>query len=261
MYYITKEIKYNKELKNILKENIKFNPIKISNKKLYWENEVDYSLMGNAYELLFQIEQIKKEKRISEFHGLKYSRGKEILLRTRNENTSNKLLKKIYKAEKNIMRYLSSKNKKKIKIEKDILILTNISNIRNDEKINSFKIKNKDIKEMKFLIKHFDKKIFKKIKNSTFSYIVEGGLLIGEIDILQSKKIIDIKTTTNPIITREIINQQILYALLLKINTGIEIKEIGIYFQKYKKLKMIKLKKIIKNEDAINSYLEKKYRC
>ena len=259
MYYITKEIKKNKDLKNILKKNINFKPIKISKKKKYWNNEIDYSLLGNAYELLFQIEQLKKEKRNTEFHGLKYSRGKEILLRMRDEKISSKLLSQIYKEEKNIMKYISGK--KKIKISKSILFLTEISNIRNDTPISKIKISKKDKKEMKYLIKNFDKKIFKKIKNSNFSYMVEAGLLIGEIDILQSKKIIDIKTTTNPTITREIINQQILYSILLKINTGIEIKEIGIYFQKYKKLKMLKIKKIIKNEKEIISYLQKKYRC
>ena len=259
MYYITKEIRYNKDLKKILKENIKFSPIKISKKNKYWENEIDYSLLGNAYELLFQIIQIKKEKRNTEFHSLKYSRGKEILLRSREEKISSVLLKQIYQEEKNIMMYLSGK--KKTKIEKSILFLTHISNIRNDDNIKKIKIRKKEIKEMKYLINNFDKKIMKKIKNANFSYMVEAGLLIGEIDILIPKKIIDIKTTTNPTITREIINQQILYAILLKINTGIEIKEIGIYFQKYKKLKMVKMKKLIKNEEAIISYLEKKYKC
>ena len=259
MYYITKEISKNEELKNILKENIEFSPIKISKKKKYWENEIDYSLMGNAYELLFQIKQLKKEKRKTEFHGLKYSRGKGILLKNRENKIASKILKKIYFSEKEIMKYLS--NQKYKNIAKSILILTHVANIRNDENIKKIKISKKEIKEMNYLIKTFDKKILKKIKNSSFSYMVESGLLIGEIDILESKKIIDIKTTTNPKITREMINQQILYALLLKINTGIEVKEIGIYFQKYKKLKMIKLKKIIKNEKYIINYLEKKYRC
>ena len=261
MYYITREIKKNKELKEVLKDNMKFEPIKISKKTEFWENEIDYSLMGNAYELLFQIEQLKKEKRRTEFHTLKYSRGKDILLRSRDEKVSEILLKKIYYAEKDIMKYIHGKKIKENKISKSILFLTHISNIRDDKNIYDRKVKKKEIKEMRYLIKNFDKKILKKIKNSTFSYMVESGLLIGEIDILESKKIIDIKTTTNPTITREIINQQVLYALLLKMNTGIQIKEIGIYFQKYKKLKMVKLKKIIKNEKKIISYLEKKYRC
>ena len=257
MYYITREIKYNKKLKKILKKNINFSPLRISNKHKGWKNEINYSLLGNAYELLFQINQIKKEKRISDFHSLKYSRGKEILLKYKDQETSFNILKKIYLYEKIIMRYIS--NNKTKGIDKAILYLTEVSNIRRDEDILKIKLKKEDIKELTYMRKKFNKKIFKKIKNSTFSYIVESGLLIGEIDIIEKNRIVDIKTTYDPIITRDMINQQILYVLLLEIGHGVKTKEIGIYFQKYNKLKIIKVKKLLKNKKRIISYLKVKY--
>lgn len=259
MYFVTKEIVKNKDLKNILKENINFKTISISEKSKYWDYDIDFSLLGNAYEMLFQIQQIKKEKRLSEFHGLKYSRGKEILIRSRYEYSSQNLLKKINKYEKIIMNYLYGNKEKKI--EEAILYLTRIAEIRDDEKIKEINILKEEIKQLKIMKKNFDKKILKKIKNSNFNYVVESGYLTGEIDILNKDIIIDIKTTIYPEITRDMINQLIIYTILLEINTGIEIKKVGIYFEKYKKLKIIKIKKLFKDKNKIREYLEKRYRC
>ena len=259
MYFVTKEIVKNKTLKKVLKENTKFKNISISKKDKYWDYDIDFSLLWNAYEMLFQLHQIKKENRLSEFHGLKYSRGKEILIRSRYEYLSQKLLKKIHKYEKIIMNYLYGNKEKKL--EEAIIYLTRVAEIRDDTKIKEIDIFKEDIKQLKIMNKNFDKKILKKIKNSNFNYVIEAGYLTGEIDILNNQTIIDIKTTIYPKITREMINQLIIYAILLEINTGIEIKEVGIYFEKYKKLKTIKVKKLFKNKKNIIEYLEKRYRC
>jgi len=260
MNYVTSEIKYNKELKKVLKRTISFSR-KTFSKKIKGSNKyTDNSIIGNSYELLFQIEYLKKENRIFEFYNLKYARAKKILTDNVSSEKSDKILTNVFKHEKNIIMYMQGKKVKSL--YKSILYLTELNNIREHIDYKSFNtISDKyEEKELKKLHKNLNKKIFKKLKGVEFNKVIQSGYLVGEIDLLTNNMITDIKTTAFCEITKEMIYQQILYKLIVETSTDQKIKYISIYLSKFNMLKTYKVNKLIKKEKELKKYLQKRYR-
>lgn len=261
MNYVTKEIKYSKTLRKVLKKTVSFKEKDISSKFKTRNQKSNPTIIGNAYELVFQIEYFKKEKNIFEFYNLKYSRTKKLLMENVHTEKTENILKSIFEHEKNIIRYMSGKKVKDL--YKSILYLTEVSFIREIHDSIKFieKSNKKDIKELKSLHKKINKRIFKKIKGADFNVVLQSGYLVGEIDILNKSMITDIKTTIFPTITKDMIYQQILYKIVLESsNPDRKIKYISIYLSKYNKLVTFKYSKIIKNEKLLKKHLQKAYR-
>lgn len=261
MNFVTKEIKYSKNLRKVLKKTVSFKEKNISSKIKYRNKKSTPTLIGNAYELIFQIEYLKKEKNIFEFYQLKYSRTKKLLMdNVRSDKTEN-ILKSIFKHEKNIIMYMSGKRVKAL--YKSVLYLTEISSIREIDDISKFyeKSQKNDEKELKKLHSKLNKKIFKSLKGSEFNYVLQSGYLLGEIDILTKNMITDIKTTRFPKITKDMIYQQVIYKIILESSKpDIKIKYISIYLSKYNKLVKFKYSSIVKKEKDLKKYLQKAYR-
>ena len=260
MNYVTKEIKYSKKLRKILKKEVSFKEIDVKNKIKKRKKKSNPSLIGNAYELLFQIEFLIKEKNIFDFYNLKYSRTKTLIRDNVQTEIGTKVLKSIYKHEKNIIMYM---DKKKVSgLYESILYLTDIAYIREVKDIYKFekRFTKRDQSELKDMHKKMDKKIFKKINGCEFNVVVQNGYLLGEVDILTKDNIIDIKTTIFPTITKEMIYQQIIYKIMIEKSLNRKIKTISIYLSKYNYLVNFKYKKLMKNENKLKKYLEKRYK-
>ncbi len=220
-----------KEKKNIFKKYINYPEFKYENLKVY-EDPVNYSIIGHAYEILFQLKYFKRNN--YSLRNIKGLEKKELILSFKKSKLRDKILKKLYKIEKRINNNTYSM--------KDVLNLAYISNIRLEKDI----IKKQHIDDMDILdLKKLNKSIkYKKLmkKDLIFNSFVSDDNIIGEIDIKSRKMIIDIKTVVDGTIKQDFINQLILYYLL---SENRDIKKIGILFSRFKKLKVFKIRDIL----------------
>lgn len=242
----------NKEFKKKLKEIIKYPKGKIEEDLEFIGDPKSYSLIGHAYEILFQIEYLKKRKSVN-INTIKSFRKRGLLLKFKASTSDEyiekieKILDKLKKIEKNI--YLYIQNKRKLSF-KNILYLAKIGNIREISDIDFSKIKKRDIEDIKELYLSFNKKEVKKFleKEMEFNVIVQYETLNGEIDIKMKDAIIDIKTVISGRITKDILNQLIIYYCMSK-NELYKPKKIGIFFSRFGKIKYFKIRDLISEED------------
>jgi hypothetical protein len=246
---VTELIK-NDKIINILRKEIKYPEIKIKNDLRYYKNPENHSLIGHAYEILFQIEYLKKNKSNNMYY-IKAFRKINFLIDLKEKVSDvkkekiNKIIKKMKKIEKNISNYIFYKEKLNFK---DIFYLAWISNIREQKQL---KIKNidlkedvKDLKNLKKGIKNFKKILKDEIK---FNVYEKKEDIVGEIDIKNKKYILDIKTVIDGKINEYMINQLIMYYLISK-NEEYKPKKIGILFSRFGKIKFVKIRKILSKE-------------
>lgn len=126
-----------KEKKNIFKKYINYPEFKYENLKVY-ENPINYSIIGHAYEILFQLKYFKRNN--YSLRNVKGLEKKELILSFKKSKLRDKILKKLYKIEKRINNNTYSM--------KDVLNLAYISNIRLEKDI----IKKQHIDDMDILI-------------------------------------------------------------------------------------------------------------
>lgn len=244
------EIIKKEEVKNILKKEIKYPEIKLKKEMKYYKNPENHNLIGIAYEIIFQIEYMKKNK-LNNMNYIKAYRRIEYLTNLKEKVSDikkekiNKIINNLKKTEKNIKNYIFNKGKINYK---NIFYLVWISNIREQKQL---KIKNidlkKDVKDVKDL-KHLKKGIkrFKKILKDEIRFNVyeKKADIVGEIDIKSRKYILDIKTVIEGKVNEYMINQLIMYYLISK-NEEYKPKKIGILFSRFGKIKFVKIRKIL----------------
>jgi len=271
MYYVTTELKKNKELRKTILDNIKFKEFSFSKKtKFYNKENANPLILGSAYEIVLQVEKLKKEKNPYELRNLKFNRGINLIMSIDQSIMTKKVLKNvkywIQKYNKSmyiLIKYIKGKKIKAKKIAEAILFLNFISYFREVKNIFYFKPKytKEDIYEVATFIKGIKKKLLKKIfkgeKSVSFNYLLSKGYLAGEIDILTSKTIYDIKTTSYPTFTKDMIIQLILYYFLSKEKQ----KQGAIVFSKFNHIEYINIQKIFKKKGLkkIKRILKKNY--
>jgi len=275
MYFVTRELKKNKDLREVILNNIKFKQYSFSNKEKHYENnKANPMVLGSAYEIVLQIEKLRKEKNPYEIRNLKFNRGINVIMGIDpslvNKDVKKKLKRWINKYNENLrilVKYIEGKNIKEKKLAEAILFLNFISLFREYKNVFYFEEKytKQDIKEVAEFLKDFKKKFMKKIFKKEdfirFNYLVSKGYLSGEIDILTDTYIYDIKTTAYPDFTKDMILQLVLYYVLLK-RQGIKIEKGGIIFSKFKHIEYIDYNKLFKKKGLkkIEDFLENKYR-
>lgn len=241
------EIIKKEEVKNILKKEIKYPEIKLKKEMKYYKNPENHSLIGIAYEIVFQIEYMKKNK-LNNMNYIKAYRKIEYLTNLKEKVSDikkekiNKIINNLKKIEKNIKNYIFNKGKINYK---NIFYLAWISNIRMQKqlKIKDIYLK-KDVKDLKILkkgIKRFKKILKNEIK---FNVYEKKEDIVGEIDIKNKRYILDIKTVIEGKVNEYMINQLIMYYLISK-NEEYKPKKIGILFSRFGKIKFVKIRKIL----------------
>lgn len=272
MYFVTKEISENKKLKGILKENLKFKEIEFSEEFKSAKYDSNPLIIGSSFEILFQVEKFKREKNSYKLRNLKYNRGFNLLsqaLEIVEDKYKDKIkdwLKEFRKSQQVLIDYIEEGSVSDKKLIKAILFLNFISLFRELKNVYYFKPKysKEDVKELVKLKDSFSKKILKKLEKKSdfiyFNYVLNDGYLSGEIDILTDNCIYDIKTTSIPVFTKEMLYQLIMYYFLLKRN-GIKVKKIAILFSKHSEIIELKIKDLfIKDgESKIEEFLKEEY--
>lgn len=197
----------------------------------YFNYPKNYSLIGHAYEVLFQLKYLRK-KNPRGIYILKAFKKRNWLKEYENINKVKKILNQLTLIEKRI--YLKKET------IRDILFLANVGLIRNPKKF-KIEINKEDIRDLRSLSKSL--KDFKNImrRDLYFNVYVKKGNVKGEIDIVGDNFIIDIKTVKSSKITTYQINQLITYSLLL----DKKIKKIGILFSRFGVLRFFKVKDLI----------------
>lgn len=241
----------NKEFKKKLKEIITYPKGKIEEDLEFIGDPKNYSLIGHAYEILFQIEYLKKRKSVN-INTIKSFRKRGLLLKFK-ASTSDEymekievILDKLKNIEKNIYLYIQGKRKLSLK---NVLYLAKVGNIRELSDIEFSKIKKRDISDMEELHLSFKKKEVIKLleKEIEFNIMVQHETTNGEIDMKLKDCIIDIKTVISGRITKDTLNQLVLYYCLAK-NELYKPKKIGIFFSRFGKVKYFKIRDLISEE-------------
>lgn len=221
---------------------INYPKLELENLKFYKYPD-NHSLVGHAFEILFQIKYIKKNN--LPINTIKAYRKLEFL-KSINTKTSGFAIWNLKRIEKAI---LSNKY-----TMKDILYLSYISNIREEKDLRKkYELNDSDAEDLKELKNHIKyKKLIKEKIN--FNVYVKSNNILGEIDIRTKDSIIDIKTVSNGELKESYINQVILYYLMSKDKN---IKKVGILFSRFGKLKMYKIKDLLskKNEKKLRRAL------
>lgn len=248
-----------------LEKYIDYPIYKVKNELKYYNNPKNHDLIGHAYEIMFQLFYLKENERtdifvlkcFKDFYKLGVLSKR---ISSEYKRKLNKIIKLYTNIEKRIKNYLTNKKYKlDNRILKDILYLSQLVRIRDLEDIFKLKkIKKKDIRDLKIL------------KESLFEYndLIKKDILFnvslrnndlnisGELDLVLSNTIIDIKTVTENKITKKFINQLVLYYLLTK---NKNIKKVGILFSRYGCLKLFHIRDIIseKNERKLVKFFDK----
>lgn len=219
-----------RQKKDKFKKKIKYPEIKEKDIK-YYNSPKNHSLIGYAYEVLFQLKYLRKHNS-KNVYILKAFKKRDMLMQYHYIKRVRKILVNLALIEKRI--YLGKETLK------DVLYLANVGLIRKIKEFN-IEINKEDIKDLKALKKGL--KDFKDIleENLSFNVYVEKGNVKGEIDIIGDDFIIDIKTVKDFKITEYQINQLLSYSLLL----NKKIKKIGILFSRFGKVKFFKVKDLI----------------
>lgn len=249
MKYVTKEIQ-KKEIRKVLDKYIDFKEYNITDEEYTVSKGINNSIIGSSFEILFQIEKLKYEKKEMKIERMKFFRGYILISscfkKIGADDKIKELLRKSDAAIEIINKYLSNKKVNNKSLMKSILFLDFISLFREPKQIYYYKEKfgSAEVKELILLKDNIGKKILKKYKGAYFNYGVSFKEIAGEIDILVEEKIIDMKSTNYPIFTKDMIFQLVMYWYVCK-KSGISIEKIGIFFTRFNKVEMFKVKNIV----------------
>jgi len=274
MYNVTTELKKNKKLRTTILDNINFKAFNTSDHNSYYSSSnPSHSFLGTVYEVCLFIQKIKFEKDSYRISQLNSNRGYSILrsvdLSSVDKKTSRKVrawIKQYNSSIRILVDLVRGYSVSSKKVVNAILFISFISLFREPKQIFYFKPKynSSDFSETKKFLKSIDKKfvksLFKNERKVSFNQLITAGYLAGEIDILSSSRIIDIKTVNSSRFTNDMIIQLVLYYFLARQNE-IYIKDLSILFSKFGHLETINTKKLFKKKGKkkILKRLEKDY--
>lgn len=266
---LTKELKQNKELKELIESSIKIKETTILERKdIKHEIKTDFknsATVGTAFDYMIRFK-LEKNKNVKEISFL----AKEVYMHLKNQTSRfdnnfffaieqlNSYLNGIeteYYIESIIYFSLFDKLFRNGDME-DLLKVTEIKNIKQifNPVYQDLVELNKSIKKIK---ENFNGNYF--ILNPSFSQSNKiGG---ADADIIMDDILIDIKTITVAKITKEMIAQLIGYYILAK-KDNLKINKIGIYFSRYEKLQIYNISEIItpENLEKIETFFKKEYK-
>lgn len=255
--YVTSEIKTNKKLISAINKYTKFKPYQIKSGIIVSTTPKHPSLIGNAFEVLFQIEIFKKKGILFDFRKFKAFRGLAIIyseiqkLKVTEREKALYIMNVVQKHESIIYKYSNNYKIKKDDLYRSVLFLAYLGQIRdfNDFFTLKFKINKMDKDDLALFHKTINSKFVDKYSknNMVFNQVIKYNELYGEIDLIIDNCIIDIKTTRTGYFSDEMYKQLIMYYFLLKKN-GVHLKTISIYFARFDKEERININKtFIKN--------------